>query len=134
MTVQELIDLLKTFDPKLLVCYRCCSEYDLMEPKEIRILKLCEPRLDGWVADARPDKPTIEYVVFPGNQNHGVIVMWQVRCNDGGPHDFGPSDIPEEAICSVCRMSKNEIKKRILVNRLIRLFNSDPYTSVWMVC
>ena len=67
MTVQELIDLLKTFDPKLLVCYRCCSEYDLMEPKEIRILKLCEPRLDGWVADARPDKPTIEYVVFPGN-------------------------------------------------------------------
>lgn len=55
--------------------------------------------------------------------------MWQVKCNDGGRHNFGPSDVPEEAICSVCHMSVGEVEKRKMSNRVIRSLNTDPYTK-----
>ena len=66
MIVRELIELLKTFDPELPVCYRMCSEYDLLEAKDITTGDLCEPRPDGWVHDQRPDKRHAKYVIFPG--------------------------------------------------------------------
>lgn len=67
MTVHDLIEHLKTFDPNLPVVYRLYSEQVLLESKDLDVQALCEPRSDGWVADARPDKPTMDYLVLPGN-------------------------------------------------------------------
>lgn len=67
MTVADLIEFLKTQPQDLLVVYQCCSEFDLLEQKHISIKALCAPRADGWVPDARPDKPTQQYLAFPGN-------------------------------------------------------------------
>lgn len=67
MTVAELIEHLKTFDPSLPVAYALYSEYALLEAKSIEVASLCEVREDGWVARERPDKPSIPYLVFPGN-------------------------------------------------------------------
>ena len=67
MTVKELIKLLKTKPQDLQVVYGIYSEQLLLEEKDITIEKLCEPRPDGWVQNERPDKPSIEYLVFPGN-------------------------------------------------------------------
>jgi hypothetical protein len=67
MTVRELISLLQTYPPDLPVAYRIFSENCLLEAKDIEIEMLCEPRDDGWVADQRPDKPSIPYLVLPGN-------------------------------------------------------------------
>lgn len=67
MTVAELIEFLKTQPQNLLVAYRLCSENKLLERDEITVEYLCLPRADGWVANARPDKPTQQYLQFPGN-------------------------------------------------------------------
>ena len=67
MTVKELIELLQTKPQDLLVAYDLYSEQVLLEADDIRIKTLCEPRPDGWVHDKRPDKPTREYLIFPGN-------------------------------------------------------------------
>lgn len=67
MTVAELIEFLKTQRLDLPVAYRCCSEWVLMEADDIGVTHLCHPRPDGWVHDHRPDKPSMEYLVFPGN-------------------------------------------------------------------
>ncbi len=67
MTVLELIEFLKTQPQDLLVCYQIHSEQDLLESDMIFVAEYCEPRPDGWVQDARPDKPTRKYLVFPGN-------------------------------------------------------------------
>lgn len=67
MTVRELIEQLKGFDPDLPVVYKCYSEQVMLEPNDIDVEALCEPRPDGWVANARPDKPTMNYLVLPGN-------------------------------------------------------------------
>lgn len=67
MTVRELIAFLATQPPDLLVAYRIYSEQCLLEAKDIRIRPLCEPRPDGWVHDPRPDMPTRDYLLFPGN-------------------------------------------------------------------
>jgi len=58
VTVAELIELLKTYPQDLPVCYQLYSEQCMLEPKNIEIASLCV---------ARPDKPTIEYLVLPGN-------------------------------------------------------------------
>lgn len=55
--------------------------------------------------------------------------MWQVDCNDGGEHDFGPSDVPHEAKCTYCWMTVGDIKKRKLSNDVIRLTGKDPYSE-----
>lgn len=56
-------------------------------------------------------------------------MFWQVRCNDGGGHHFGQSDVPAEALCEVCRMSEREVRKRLACNAVLRLINKDPYTE-----
>lgn len=67
MIVSELIELLKKKPQDLQVVYCCYSEYLLMSKDDIGIEELCFPRLDGWVQDKRPDKPSTSYLVFPGN-------------------------------------------------------------------
>jgi hypothetical protein len=67
MIVSELIELLKTKPQHLPVAYRLYSEQELLNPDQIRITDLCEPRADGWVENQRPDKPTRTYLVLPGD-------------------------------------------------------------------
>lgn len=67
MNVAELIDLLKTQPQDLQVIYLCYSEAVLLEAEDIYVGEACEPRLDGWVQNKRPDMPTRKYLVFPGN-------------------------------------------------------------------
>ena len=67
MTVAELIEFLKTQPQGLQVAYCIHSEQALLETEDITVVALCEARADGWVPNARPDKPTQEYLVFPGN-------------------------------------------------------------------
>ncbi len=67
MTVKELIALLETFPQDLEVTYSCCSEQTLLEAHEVHVQDLCLPRNDGWVENKRPDKPTQQYLCFPGN-------------------------------------------------------------------
>lgn len=67
MKVNELIDLLRTFPQDLPVAYKCFSEQCLLEPNEIIVQDLCEPRADGWIQNNRPDMPMMKYLVFPGN-------------------------------------------------------------------
>lgn len=67
MTVRELIAILQTKPQDARVAYRCYSEWALLEAGDIRLQQLCGAREDGWVHDARPDKPTYEYLTLPGN-------------------------------------------------------------------
>lgn len=67
MNVAELIEFLKSQPQDLQVIYCCCSEYAQLEGGEIYIDEACEPRPDGWVARKRPDKPTKQYLILPGN-------------------------------------------------------------------
>lgn len=67
MTVKELIEVLQSKPQHLQVAYRCYSEWCLLDAKDIDIESLCVPRSDGWVHDARPDKPTQDYLTLPGN-------------------------------------------------------------------
>lgn len=67
MTVKELIAILQNKPQDLLVAYRKYSEWSLLEVDDIGIAPLCPPRPDGWVHDARPDKPTQDYLTLPGN-------------------------------------------------------------------
>lgn len=67
MTVADLIDLLKTFPQDLPVAYRLYSEQVMLTREDITT-KMCQPeRNDGWVHDARPDKPSVKYLMLPGN-------------------------------------------------------------------
>lgn len=67
MTVAELIEVLKTYPQDLPVVHRMYSEQCMLESKSISVERLCAEREDGWVANVRPDKPTVEYLVLPGN-------------------------------------------------------------------
>ena len=67
MKVSELIEFLKTQPQDLPVVYKCFSEQCLLEADDIEVRTLGVLRDDGWVHDARPDKPNTEYLVFPGN-------------------------------------------------------------------
>lgn len=67
MTVADLIALLQTKDPTLLVAYMCCSEQVQLEAHQVRVVRACEPRADGWIQDERPDMPSCLYLLFPGN-------------------------------------------------------------------
>lgn len=67
MTVKELIALLQSKPQELQVAYPKYSEWCLLEANDIEIKSLCPARVDGWVHDARPDKPTEDHLVFPGN-------------------------------------------------------------------
>lgn len=67
ITVKELKEILNKYDENLPVAFRMFSEYALLEESELEIKELQPPREDGWVHDKRPDKPYIQYLVFPGN-------------------------------------------------------------------
>lgn len=67
MTVRELIAILQSKPQDIQVAYRCYSEWALLEEKDIDVQALCGAREDGWVHDARPDKPTFDYLTLPGN-------------------------------------------------------------------
>jgi len=67
MTVRELIEHLQKYPQNLPVAYRLYSESCLLVAKDIEVVSLCEPRPDGWVANKRPDKPSIDYLLLPGN-------------------------------------------------------------------
>lgn len=67
ITVADLIEFLKQQPQGIPVAYRCCSEDVLLELKDIEVMQLQPARFDGWVHDARPDRETIDYLVFPGN-------------------------------------------------------------------
>lgn len=67
MTVKEFIAILQSKPQDLQVVYHCYSEWCMLEAKDIDIEALCEPRADGWVPNARPDKPTQNYLTLPGN-------------------------------------------------------------------
>lgn len=67
MKVLDLIELLKTYPQDLPVVYQLHSENCLLEAGDISVEELCEEREDGWVANKRPDKPTMTYLVLPGN-------------------------------------------------------------------
>lgn len=67
MTVAELIVFLLTQPQDLLVAYQIYSEQALLEPGDISVVRACHPRADGWIHNKRPDRPTREYLMFPGN-------------------------------------------------------------------
>jgi len=67
MNVKELIEFLQTQPQELPVVYQIHSEQALLEIGDITIKSLCQARPDGWVHHARPDRQTVEYLVFPGN-------------------------------------------------------------------
>jgi len=67
VTVAELIEHLQTLPQHLPVAYCMHSEYCLLELGDVSVKRLQAARPDGWVHDKRPDKPDVEYVVFPGN-------------------------------------------------------------------
>lgn len=67
MTVKELIAILQTKPQDIQVVYRCYSEYSLLQAGDIGVAALCAPRVDGWVHDARPDKPKQDFLTLPGN-------------------------------------------------------------------
>ena len=62
-----MIEFLKQQPQEALVAYRQFSENYLLSLSDIKMKSCQEPRSDGWVHDARPDRETILYVVFPGN-------------------------------------------------------------------
>lgn len=67
MTVEQLIVYLQKFPQNLHVAYKLYSEQCLLDPEDIRLCEECEPRIDGWIENRRPDKPKQIYVMFPGN-------------------------------------------------------------------
>ena len=67
MTVKELIEILNTYDQTLPVAYSSHSVYVLLDDSNIMTKNLCEARPDGWVHHERKDKPSVSYLVFPGN-------------------------------------------------------------------
>ena len=67
MNVAELIELLQTQPQDLQVAYCIYSEQCLLEAGDISFLKACVARPDGWIQDKRPDKPTQDYLLLPGN-------------------------------------------------------------------
>lgn len=67
ITVGDLIAHLQTLPQDLPVGYHAYSEHNLLQIKDLAIEEACLPRPDGWVHDARPDKATTTYLMFPGN-------------------------------------------------------------------
>ncbi len=67
MTVKELIKFLEKQPQDIQVGYQCYSEQCILEEENIAIESFCEPRNDGWVQNKRPDMPTQDYLMFPGN-------------------------------------------------------------------
>jgi len=67
MKVKDLIKFLERQNQEMLVAYEIYSEQCLLKEDNMNVKTLCEPRPDGWVANKRGDKPSVEYLVFDGN-------------------------------------------------------------------
>lgn len=67
ITVKDLITYLNTFPQDIPVAYYLHSEQCLLDIEDIEIVEKCEPRKDGWIQNKRPDMPSRQYVIFPGN-------------------------------------------------------------------
>jgi len=67
VTVANLVAHLQTFPPYLPVAFQRFSEACLLELDDLKVELAQPPRPDGWVHDARPDKPCQDYLIFPGN-------------------------------------------------------------------
>lgn len=66
-TVADLIKVLQTYPPSMLVAHDMFSERCLLPFDELRVVTACYPRPDGWIQNERPDMPQTQYLVFPGN-------------------------------------------------------------------
>jgi hypothetical protein len=67
MTVSELIAFLQTQPQDLQVAYGLYSEQCLMVATDINVATFTPARSDGWIQNRRPDMPTQDYLLFPGN-------------------------------------------------------------------
>ena len=67
MKVAELVAFLQQQPQELTVAFELHSELMLLDADMIMVQQHCEPRPDGWIQRKRPDKPTLQYLVFPGN-------------------------------------------------------------------
>lgn len=67
MKVSELIAFLQEQPQDVQVAYKMFSEQLLLDAEDIELVELCNPRDDGWIHSARPDKPKQTYLLFPGN-------------------------------------------------------------------
>lgn len=67
MTVTELILFLKIQPQDIQVAFQQYSDYTVLKPEWINVEELQHARIDGYVGEARPDKPTQKWLVFPGN-------------------------------------------------------------------
>jgi hypothetical protein len=69
MNVKDLKNLLEQYPEDMLIAYAIHSEYALMEPKDISVVKMQPARPDGWIHTYPRDKTskTIDYLTFPGN-------------------------------------------------------------------
>lgn len=65
MNVAELIEVLKKYLQDLTVVHEMWSEQNILKEEDIRVADLCLARPDGWVANKRPDKPNVRYLVIP---------------------------------------------------------------------
>ena len=66
-TVAELIEHLRQFPQGAQVAFQKYSEQCLLDLDTVCLAECCEARPDGWIQNARPDMPVVEYVMFPGN-------------------------------------------------------------------
>jgi hypothetical protein len=67
MTVAELIAYLQTQPQDLPVAYYALGEHMLLEASYIDVYEAGEPQPDGWIYTKSLDKPSVTYLVFPGN-------------------------------------------------------------------
>lgn len=67
MTVAEFIAYLQTQPQDAIMASCLYSEQRILETSDIKLVELCKPRRDGWIHDARPDKPKQQYLLLPGN-------------------------------------------------------------------
>ena len=66
-TVADLIKYLQQQPQDLPLAYALHSEYCLLELRDIQVMSLAFPRVDGWIHNFSPSVPQQKYLVFPGN-------------------------------------------------------------------
>lgn len=66
VTVAELIEHLKKFDPSLPVCYETHSGHALLELWQVDPLQAGEADPGGWIGYRQDATPAVCYLSFPG--------------------------------------------------------------------
>lgn len=78
MTVQELIDLLSGLPSDVQVIYQCYSEYEMLRPDELKLIKAEDKTItlrngrymrvnSWWLKHGEPTSDYATVVIFPGN-------------------------------------------------------------------